>query len=71
MLAASAQCQECLVKQLFRYQAGRLETVADRDIIRRIVEDFRASHFRFKEAIIALAKWSEFPPRRENGRQTE
>ena len=71
MLAGSPQCQECLVKQLFRYQSGRLETIADREVIRRSFEDFRASQFRFKEVIIALAKWSEFPPRRENGRQTE
>jgi hypothetical protein len=71
VLAASPQCQECLVKQLFRYQAGRIETAADRDVIRRAFDDFRASHFRFKEAIIALSKWSEFPPRRDDGSKTE
>jgi hypothetical protein len=71
VLAGSAQCQECLVKQLFRYQSGRLEGIADRDVIRRAFEDFRDSHFRFKEVIIALAKWSEFPPRRDDGHQTE
>ena len=26
VLAGSPQCQECVVKQYFRYQAGRLET---------------------------------------------
>ena len=30
VLAKSAQCQECVVKQYFRYTAGRLETPADR-----------------------------------------
>jgi len=70
VLAATPQCQECVVKQLFRYQSGRLETVADREVIRRAFSDFRTSNFRFKELIIALAKWSEFPPRREHG-QTE
>jgi hypothetical protein len=70
VLAGSAQCQECVVKQLFRYQSGRLETVADRELIRRALDDFRASSFRFKELIIALAKWSEFPPRRDHA-QTE
>ena len=69
VLAASAQCQECLVKQLFRYQSGRLETPADRAVIRRSFEDFRDSHFRFQSLIIALAKWSEFPPRRDDGDQ--
>jgi hypothetical protein len=71
VLAGSPQCQECLVKQLFRYQAGRLETVADREVIRRVLDDFRASHFHFKEAIIALSKWSEFPPRRDDANKTE
>jgi hypothetical protein len=71
VLAGSAQCQECVVKQLFRYQAGRLETLADREIIRRSFDEFRGSQFRFKQLIIAIAKWTEFPPRREDGRPTE
>ena len=71
VLAATPQCQECVVKQLFRYQAGRLETVADRETIRRAFEEFRASQFHFKELIMAIAKWTEFPPRRDDGRQTE
>ena len=53
VLAGSPQCQECVVKQLFRYQAGRLETPADRELIRRSYEDFRASQFRFQALIIA------------------
>jgi hypothetical protein len=71
VLAGSAQCQECLIKQLFRYQSGRIEGLSDREVIRRSLEDFRASHFHFKEAIIALSKWTEFPPRRVDGHQTE
>ena len=71
VLAGSPQCQECLVKQVFRYQSGRLETVADREIIRRSFEEFRASQFHFKQMIMAIAKWTEFPPRRDDGRQTE
>jgi hypothetical protein len=71
VLAASPQCQECVVKQLFRYQAGRLESIADREIIRRSFDEFRASQFRFKQLIIAIAKWTEFPPRREDVRPTE
>ena len=36
VLAKSAQCQECMVKQYFRYTAGRLETPADRPVIRQM-----------------------------------
>ena len=41
VLAASPQCQECVVKQYFRYVAGRTETPADRPLIRSVFEDFR------------------------------
>ena len=61
VLAKSAQCQECMVKQYFRYTAGRLETPADRPVIRKILEDFRKSQFRFKELIVSLVRSREFP----------
>ena len=67
VLAASAQCQECVVKQLFRYAAGRLEMPADRQVIRRSFERFRDSQFRFKELIIALATTMQFPHGRVDG----
>jgi hypothetical protein len=54
VLARSPQCQECIVKQYFRYISGRMETPADRPLIRRALEDFRGSHFRFRELIIKL-----------------
>jgi len=47
ILAGSAQCQECVVKQVFRWAAGRHETAADRLVIRKAYEQFRASGFRF------------------------
>ena len=56
MLAKSAQCQECVVKQYFRYTAGRMETPADRPLIRKVLEDFRGSQFRFKELIVSLMR---------------
>jgi hypothetical protein len=56
VLAASPQCQECIVKQYFRYVTGRTETPADRPAIRRVYEDFRKSGFRFKELIISLMR---------------
>jgi hypothetical protein len=60
VLAASKHCQECLVKQYFRYTAGRLETPADRPLIRQVFNDFRSSQFRFKELMVSLVRSREF-----------
>ncbi len=62
VLAKSAQCQECMVKQYFRYTAGRMDTAGDRALIGRVLEDFRASQYRFKELIVSLVRLREFPP---------
>ena len=59
-LARTPQCQECLVKQYFRYAMGRRETSADRAVIARVLATFRDSQFRFQELMIAVAKWTEF-----------
>jgi hypothetical protein len=56
VLAKSEQCQECVVKQYFRYTFGRMETPSDRPMIRRVLEAFRSSGFRFKELIVALMR---------------
>jgi hypothetical protein len=61
VLAGSPQCQECLVKQYFRYVAGRTETPADRPLIRQVFEDFRRSGFRFQEMIISMMRARETP----------
>jgi hypothetical protein len=61
VMAKSAQCQECMVKQYFRYTAGRLETPTDRPAIRKILEDFQQSQFHFKELIVSLMRLREFP----------
>ena len=61
VLAKSAQCQECIVKQYFRYTVGRIETSADRPLIRGILNEFRSSQFRFKELIVALMRARAFP----------
>jgi len=53
VLAASPQCQECIVKQYFRYVAGRMETAADRPQIHEIFDSFRKSGFRFQELMVA------------------
>jgi hypothetical protein len=62
VLARTPQCQECIVKQYFRYIAGRLETPADRPAINQAVADFRNSRFRFTELMISLVRAREFPP---------
>ena len=55
ILAESRVCQECVVKQYFRYAFGRHETVADKPTIDRMSKAFRDSGFRFRELIISLA----------------
>jgi hypothetical protein len=54
VLAASEQCQECAVKQYFRFTYGRHEAPADRAVIKQAFARFRDSQFRFKELMIAL-----------------
>ncbi len=61
VLANSTQCQECMVKQYFRYTAGRMDTLADRSLIHQVSEDFRKSQFRFQEMIVSLTLMREFP----------
>src|SRR6266851_4621896 len=56
LLAESRACQECVVKQLFRYAFARLETRADRETVRKTFAAFRESRFRFKELLIALVR---------------
>lgn len=65
VLAASPQCQECVVKQYFRYAVGRMETPADRPLLRKVLEDFRSSRFRFKELMVSLIQAREFPDSKE------
>jgi hypothetical protein len=59
MLARAPQCQECIVKQVFRYMAGRLDTPADRPSLNEALEDFRNSGFRLKELLVSLVKGRE------------
>jgi hypothetical protein len=54
ILAASETCQRCIVKQLFRYAMGRLETGRDRPVVDSLLADFRQSGFRFRHLIISL-----------------
>ena len=60
ILAKTPQCQECMVKQVFRYMSGRLDTPADRPVISQALEAFRKSDYKFKELMVALVKSKEF-----------
>ena len=54
ILASSRECQQCVVKQLFRYAHGRRETAADGSAIQRAFQAFRDSQFRLRELLIRL-----------------
>jgi hypothetical protein len=64
ILAKTPQCQECMVKQLFRYMSGRQDTPADRPLLAKALDEFRKSDYHFKELIVALVKSREFPDSR-------
>jgi hypothetical protein len=60
LLAHTPQCQECIVKQVFRYMTGRQDTRADVPVIRRAFEDFRSSGFHYRELVVSLVKqWEQ------------
>ncbi|HUP39673.1 MAG TPA: DUF1592 domain-containing protein [Vicinamibacterales bacterium] len=60
VLAASPVCQDCVVKQMFRYAFGRPETPADRSSITAASAAFRRSGFKFKEILISLVRAPQF-----------
>jgi hypothetical protein len=62
LLAESAQCQQCIAKQLFRYEEGRMESFTDRPVLERIVSDFRNSGYHFQDLMVSVIKWTQFPP---------
>jgi dihydroorotase/N-acyl-D-amino-acid deacylase len=55
LLARQPACQECVVKQLFRFASGRMETRADRPLLARLTARFRDSQFRFETLMLELA----------------
>jgi len=59
-LATSRACQECVVKQAFRFGFGRLETRSDRDTVKEAFTAFRESGFKFKELLVALVRSPQF-----------
>jgi hypothetical protein len=60
ILAESPVCQKCIVRQMFRYSYGRLETAADEPTIEEIFTRFKDSRFLFKTLLLALVESPEF-----------
>jgi hypothetical protein len=60
ILAESPVCQKCIVRQIFRYSYGRLETNADEKTIDQLYEQFKGSGFKFKNLLVALVQSPEF-----------
>jgi Protein of unknown function (DUF1588)/Protein of unknown function (DUF1585) len=66
ILAESPVCQECIVRQMFRYAYGRSETAADQETIDQLFAKFKNSGFHFKDLLIALVEAPEFLRRWDN-----
>jgi len=63
LLARTPQCQECIVKQVFRYMSGRQDTRADASVIGKALEDFQSSGFHFDSLVVSLVRqWELGPP---------
>jgi hypothetical protein len=60
ILADSPVCQKCIVRQMFRYSYGRLETASDEKTIDQLFGEFRASGFKLKSLLVALVQSPEF-----------
>jgi len=60
ILADSPVCQKCIVRQMFRYSYGRLETGADEPAIDQVFTRFKDSGFRFKTLLLGLIESPEF-----------
>ena len=60
ILSQSPVCQECMVRQIFRYAFGRLETSADEETIHQLCAAFRDSGFHFKDLLIGLVRSPQF-----------
>jgi hypothetical protein len=60
ILAQSGVCQECIVRQIFRYAFGRMETSADEETIHQLFAIFRDSGFHFQDVLVALVKSPQF-----------
>jgi len=60
ILSKTQVCQECIVRQIFRYAYGRMETSADEETIHQLFATFRDSGFHFKDLLMGLVKAPQF-----------
>jgi hypothetical protein len=60
ILANDSTCQKCMVKQIFRWAAGRHENDADQPHLDELYEGFRRSGFQFRELVLALVASKPF-----------
>jgi hypothetical protein len=60
ILAKSPVCQECIVRQMFRYAYGRRESASDEATIDELFAAFRDSGFHLKDLLLALVRSPEF-----------
>jgi len=68
ILSGARVCQECVVRQIFRYAFGRTEVSADEPAIQQLFATFRDSGFHFKELLNALVKSPQFMAGLEDNR---
>ena len=61
LLAKTPQCQECVVKQYFRYAAGRMETPRGSPDHRPDLPGFQELEFQFQADDVSLIRAREFP----------
>jgi len=66
ILSKSRVCQECIVRQIFRYAYGRMETSADEETIHQLFTAFQDSGFHFTELLTGLVKAPQFLAGRED-----
>jgi len=59
-LAKSSVCQECVVRQIFRYAYGRMETPADKETVHQLFAAFRDSGFHFQDLLLAVVRAPQF-----------
>jgi hypothetical protein len=60
ILSESRICQECIVRQIFRYAYGRVETSADEDAIHQLFTSFHDSGYHFKDLLTGLVRSPQF-----------
>jgi hypothetical protein len=60
ILANDATCQRCVVKQVFRYAAGRHETEFDQPYLDTMFDVFQKSGFHFRELLLAVVTSQPF-----------